>query len=241
VFAGLGFAIALAAGCKSAKSGEAVKSEIRFRIHEAEERGQARPAKDSMQRYFNGAAEVSGVILAASSADMDFYILSTSQVREGYDYLVLSELIRRGDKSRITALLTKVDWGPPGWGDFFTQDMEWELASGFPSQIPFEGVDLLMDVAGAAMPEEIQKNLILRVKFTLGVSGLADVPDGDVVRVGRSWLAQNRERVELNNRYPPFMDSGGAPFGSPHAVYLLRLKGEPITPLSEPVPTVDRN
>lgn len=240
ILPGLGVPALLLLLLRNASPDARTYSEFSARMREAEQRGRSQPVDNDKSRFFNGVGEIRKVVAGASVKELDSFVQRTARVPEGYDFVILYELIHRGDMPRIVKFLSRIDWGEPGQGDFWHQDVEWNLALWFPGKVPLEGLNALFDAAEATTNIEARNHLIVRIKFSLGQRALGGVQDADVIRVGRQWLTANRDQLELNIRYPAFMDSGGpfdgSRFGEPDAVYLLRMKGEPSTKNSEPNP-----
>jgi hypothetical protein len=198
-------------------------------LRAAQLRGEAADSSNPKHRFFNIVEETREVLSAASKEDINYLV---DEAVRGTDkvgsFLLLYELIARGERGRIVEFLAHIDWGEPGWGDFWHSDVEYRLATVFPASRPFEGLEALFDAAEAATTSDIRQHLLSRIRFSLGTDALAGVPDSQVVALSRNWLTQNRDQIEINDKYPAFMDGAGpvgnAGFGSEFAEYLVRQK-----------------
>jgi hypothetical protein len=79
--------------------------------------------------------------------------------------------------------------------------------------------------AEAAPRGPIREHLMERVRWTVGPDGVGGADAAHLIAAARQWLNANRAALELNHKYPGFMDSGGPQFdrfGTAHAEYMLK-------------------
>jgi hypothetical protein len=173
--------------------------------------------------------EVQSVLQQASAEDLDRLIEGVvAESPAVFEFALLDELIRRGDRERILHLISSADWGLPGWGMSWNSDLEARLARADWGGPPFEGLDLLISAAETTQSRIVRESLLTRIQYAFGASVLAGVPPNRVPDVARAWLNDHRERIEINPEYLRFIDMSAlhTPFDSDQAEAAIRLRSQ---------------